>query len=278
VEQEHQLQRSPGGLVYLQFADHPRLVAAFSTRHGGVSAGPFATLNLGGATADRQEAVAENRRRFFATAAELEPDRVVGGAQIHGNGVALVEEGRRPRAGGSWASLDRADALITAVPGMGLAAFYADCTPVLLIDPRGRGIGVVHAGWRGSAAGVALRAVQAMTGALGIPAGDLRAVIGPCIGPCCYEVGPEVAREFSGHGGAGRTVVYIDRVAGGGTRHRVDLAAANRAQLIRAGVPAARIQSTGLCTACRRDLFFSHRADGGRTGRMSALVALRPAG
>jgi YfiH family protein len=229
-------------------------LAAFSSRSGGVSSGPHATLNLGG-RGDRPDNVAENRRRF-ARAARFDPALLATARQVHGDRVAEVV---------APGSAGEADALWTRVTGPVLTVFVADCVPVFLADPVGRAAALVHAGWRGSAAGVTRRALDALLRAGADPA-RIVAAIGPSAGPCCYEVDEPVMARFS------REVLRPARAG----HARLDLWQENRRQLVAAGVPPDRVHVAGICTICRPDLLFSHRgAGGGPTGHMAAVLQLR---
>lgn len=221
-------------------------VVAFSTRRGGVSGPPFDTLNLGRLTEDAADHVAENRRRLCAEVG-ADPDELNFGRQVHG---AVV---RRALGKG-----EPGDGLWTDMPREPLLVFTADCLPVALVRRNGGApaVAALHVGWRGLLAGIVGVA------AAGLTDGSLSAAIGPGIGPCCYEVGPEVAEPFRGRFGG-------DVVRGG----RLDLWTAAERALAEAGV--ADVHRTDLCTACNPGLFYSHRRDAGRTGRqgMIALVA-----
>jgi YfiH family protein len=164
------------------------------------------------------------------------------------------------------------DGLITADPAIYLVMRFGDCTPLIFFDPVRRAIGLAHAGWRGTMKNVAGAAIDALVGRLGCAVENIIAVIGPTIGPCCYEVGPDVRQAaaqaldepdslFSRPGRNGRT----------GYAH-FDLWEANRRQLAACGV--SRIIQSELCTACRTDLFYSHRAERGRTGRFGVIIGL----
>ncbi len=225
---------------------------AFSTRRGGVSPPPYETLNLGRSTGDRPEAVTENRRRMLV-ALGLSPERLATAGQVHGAAVARAD---------SPGHYEACDALVTRTPGLALAISAADCMPILLVAPGA--VAAVHAGWRGLAAGAPRAALRALCDLAAVTPERVRAHFGPCIRPCCYEVGPEVADRFD---------PTTRRSVNGGWR--LDLAAAARLELRGAGVPAAAFADTGACTACRRDLYFSHRRDAGRTGRHWGVVALR---
>jgi hypothetical protein len=153
------------------------------------------------------------------------------------------------------------DALLENTPGAVVAVKTADCIPLLLVDPVDRAVAVVHAGWRGAAAGIARRAVAAMAARFGSRAGDLHAAIGPAIGQCCYEVGADVAARFGVNG-----------------RAHVDLAGAVRSQLVTAGVGASRIYQAGICTRCRAGEFHSFRRDGAAAGRQYSYAGVLETG
>ncbi|MEW6182645.1 MAG: peptidoglycan editing factor PgeF [Bacillota bacterium] len=248
----------------------PWLEHAFTTRLGGVSDGAFASLNLSFLVGDQPQRVRENRR-LLAGALRYDPERLVCGRQAHGANVVVVT----PRIAGSGAfdaqtALGETDGLITNSAGIPLMAFFADCVPVVLADTENKAAGIVHAGWRGTVRQVPVKALGRMSGAFGTRAARCLAAIGPAIGPCCFNVSEPVAAEFSRWGDK---VVHKD--ADG---YRVDLWEANRRILIDAGVLAENISVVNICTACRPELMFSHRRDAGRTGRMSAVVSIRPEG
>jgi YfiH family protein len=226
---------------------------AFSTRLGGASEGPYASLNLGILTDDDPESVVANRRRL---AAELDVDAETATMawQVHGADVVRADGRGIARPG---TALERCDGLWTDEPGRGLMLLAADCLPVALARANGTpGLAVLHVGWRGLLAGIVAAGARALGG------GPLRAAIGPGIGPCCYEVGDDVATLFRERSGG-------DVVAG---RH-LDLAGAAERELRAAGAEA--VERVDLCTSCEEELFFSHRRDRGVTGRQGVLAALR---
>ncbi len=228
----------------------PGARVAFTTRAGGVSEGPYSSLNLGILTDDDPERVGRNRL-LVAEALGLAPQAIAMGWQVHGAELAEWEGPPAPgrdgylRPGGE---LQKVDGHATSAVGLGLLVLAADCLPVALAAP-GR-VAIVHCGWRGLAAGIVARAVDLFAEA---PA----AAVGPGIGRCCYEVGDEVRRAFGDLDGA---------TAG----RMLDLRAVAEAKLRAAGV--GRIEHVDLCTSCRADLFFSHRRDGGVTGRQAGVV------
>ncbi len=246
------------------------VVHAVSTRHGGVSHGPFESLNVGLHVGDDAEAVLENRRRL-CEAVGVPPDSLVAGAQVHGNAVAWVTPAQRGRGAREAATaLPETDALITDTRGVVLAAFSADCPLVALVDPVRRAVGLAHASRRGTLGLIAARTARAMERLLGSRPADMFAAVAPSIGPCCYEVGEEVLAEArAALAGADR---FFTRAEG---RLRLDLWAANAAQLVEAGLAPQRIEVAGICTRCRSEEFFSYRAAGGRTGRFAVLIGLR---
>ncbi len=253
--------------------DSGTIAHAFSTRLGGVSRPPFAALNLGLSVGDDPEAVRENRRRFFG-AFEIPPARVVRVRQVHGDQVLVVDAAIVRREGFPACLVDEGvgcDALITDLPGLALVVSTADCLPVLIHDPGHGAVAAVHAGWRGTAARIPAKAVEAMSRTYGTDPADCRAAIGPGIGACCYEVDARVREAALASGFA-----WERHAAPAGPDHwRLDLAGMIRTGLEEAGVRPDRIEDLSLCTACRTDLFFSHRAEKGRTGRMMNFIFIR---
>jgi polyphenol oxidase len=270
----------------------PWLVHGFSTRRGGVSSkyGGKA-LNLGFTTSDSRGNVESNRRRF-RRALGVEDQRgawpIVGLRQIHSDLIHLISEVPEPPLSG--------DGLITATPSILLTVLTADCLPIVVVDLNERAAGVFHAGWRGTLKRIVEKGVGEMRRAFGSNARNLRAAIGPGIRDCCYEVQSEVRDAFAGQFRYApqlfRESQEIDEVrrkypllfltarAPGHSRLPgkmfLDLAAANRRQLVAAGVPEENISDLALCTSCRADLFFSHRRERGVTGRMMAAVGIKP--
>jgi YfiH family protein len=254
--------------------DSGQVVHAFSTRQGGVSRAPYATLNLGQSVGDDPQAVQENRRRFFGPLG-IEPPQVVRVKQIHGGGVLTVDEALACHEGFPRLLLDERyeyDALVTNLPDLALVVSTADCLPLLIHDPIRGAVAAVHAGWRSTAKRIASRAIEAMTAAYGTDPADCRVAIGPAIRGCCYEVDAAVTDAM-----AATVPTWEDHAVQTRPGHfRLDLPGVNRAVMEQAGVRADRIADVGLCTACRGDLFFSYRAEKPHTGRMMNLIALRP--
>lgn len=261
------LRVTDNGLVYYEFESLARFGERGDLRHGvftrlgGVSAPPFATLNTGHTVGDDLPAVAENHRRICG-ALDVDVASIASGYQVHGADVALI--GPQDRGGVRPST----DVLLTNQPGIPLMQRFADCTPLVLYDPVHRVLGLAHAGWRGTVLGVALEAVRAMVQAFGSRLADIIAGVGPSIGPCCYEIGPQVATQVRDAFPEGDRWLLPQA---SGAIH-LDLWAANREQLAAAGV--GQVEVAGLCTACHTEEFFSHRAEGGRTGRFGVMAAL----
>jgi YfiH family protein len=259
--------KQQGGVFYYSFPhmeEWPELTQAVLGRFGGVSEGPFASLNLSYAVDDDPGRVRTNR----ATAARSlgwNPAQFVSARQVHGRRVGQVV---REMVGGP--DLPDTDVLVTNEPGMLLLLKFADCVPVVLWDPVRRVIGLAHAGWRGTVLGAPAAAVEAMVEQFGSSPEDILAGIGPSIGPCCYQVGPDV-EKMAAHVFAGAGVLQ----RGDDEEVRFDLWSANSETLMRAGVNEEKVVKAGICTRCRSDLFFSHRASGGTAGRFGALVGIR---
>jgi YfiH family protein len=231
------------------------LTAFVTTRRGGVSDPPFDTLNLAYLTADRRDCVRTNRERV-AGALGLDHDRLLIGRQVHGaivNPAEDIEIGTTP-----------GDGILLTRPGSAAMVVVADCVPLLLYDPAVHAGVVVHAGWRGLAAGVIGRAVGVML-EQGVKAPDIVAGIGPAIGRCCYEVGPEVVAALRPED---------DEFAEGeGDRSMLDLKAVTRRQLGELGVKGQQIEDLEICTRCQNERYFSARA-GEPTGRFAAGLKL----
>ena len=257
-------------LVYLasDVLENSAVVHGFSTRKGGVSPTPWDSLNLDDRRGDDLANVQENFRRL-CTALDTDVQRAVLSRQVHRSDVrrvTAVDCGK-----GLWQpqDYDSADALVTDVPGIPLIVFSADCNVLLLHDPVRRVIGAAHAGWRGTAAGIAAETVRVMAEDYGCDPADLRAAIGPAIGPCCFETDGDVPEALR----AALGVAVEPFMAWNGSKWHIDLKAVNALWLRREGVT--RIDICDHCTACRPDLYWSHRKMGLRRGEQAALIALR---
>ncbi|GAB4476429.1 MAG: peptidoglycan editing factor PgeF [Anaerolineae bacterium] len=243
------------------------LIHGVFTRRGGVSEAPYASLNVGATVGDRLEHVQINRERMAAALDVREAD-IRTAWQVHSADVLVVRRGDVQ----DWPP-PPADALITADAGVPLAMRFADCVPLLLYDPVRRVLGLAHAGWRGTIAGVGPATVETMAAAFGSQPADIIAGIGPSIGPQHYEVGPEVAARIRE---AFDDTAGLLRPSGRDGHAYLDLWEANRRMLAAAGVQ--QIEVAGICTYEHVDEFYSHRAEHGRTGRFGMLAVLGDGG
>jgi hypothetical protein len=299
--------RPARGLQILEapvFARLDWLVHGFSTRPGGASKlNAFgdgrekseSVLNLGFTEWDQRERVVENRAKFFSAVGAAKM-RVAALRQIHSDIVHRVDAAEASASGNPSWDASQGDALFTREPGVLLVVQTADCIPILLVDPKGHAVAAIHAGWRGTLRRIAAKTIGRMQMEFGTRPKDVMAALGPRIGPCCYEVGPEVAKEFqaqfpnarewfdgpfdaiASHENDPNWLPWLTMRPPG---HRVspprvwlDLIAANRAILADAGIAPANISSSGLCTGCRSDLLFSYRRER-TTGRMMAAIGIR---
>lgn len=238
------------------------VVAAFSTRLGGVSDGAYRAMNPSLSSGDDPLKVAENRRRLLAAVGASDwPVAAI--HQVHGARVAVVS--KPPAPGWAVQGLVQADAQVTRQPGVLLTVVVADCVPILLKAKQRQGIGVIHAGWRGTAAGVTEATVRELCRLCACRPDEIEAAIGPAIGPECYPVGGEVRQEIlRNHAWA------LAETADG----RADLASLQAKILLREGLKPAAILASGLCSKCHDRLLFSYRRDGQASGRMAALIGL----
>ena len=257
-----------GSIEYLEAEElsAPGFVThAFCTRRGGVSTGPYSSLNLGFLAGDRLEDVRRNQA-LVEEAFGISDGRLILMRQVHGDRIRVLDgDGPLPE------GLPECDGLITGRSGVALGIRTADCVPLFFVDRVRRVIGAAHAGWRGTALGIAAAMVETLAGRFSSRREDLLAVIGPAIGPCCYQVDAPVFAAFSTMPGAG----LFFRPCREKERWMLNLALANRLQIREAGVPSENIFSAGLCTACRQEIFFSHRASRGCTGRQINFLMLR---
>jgi YfiH family protein len=254
-----------------RFTSLSALSHCVTTRTGGVSCGPYASLNLGYSTDDDEDVVAANRDIVSAEMG-IDPGNLAVAFLRHGTDVAVFKQGQ-PR---KWPGQDlpvrpgstrtqrafTADAVISDVPRLHFLFTFADCVPLLFLDSVLGAMGAAHAGWRGTAAGMARTVVGAMAQEFGSRPENIRVGIGPSIGPCCYRVGPDVPAAF--HASGNRPVM---------DGNRLDLWTSTVAQLEDAGVHAMEVSR--LCTSCNTDRFFSHRRENGITGRFALVAGLR---
>lgn len=268
------IQRERDGVPYLVFRslEDTKLVRhGFSTRSGGVSKGCLAEMNLSFTRGDDPENVRENFRRIGA-AIGFEPESMVMSKQTHTTNVRLVTEEDRGRGYTKPLEYTDVDGMITNVPGLMLATFYADCVPLYFVDPVHHAIGLSHSGWKGTAGRMGAVTIERMKEAFGTEAEHLRVAVGPSICQDCYEVSEDVAvifkKEFRAH--ADERLIYRKP----NNRYQLDLWRANEIVLLEAGIRPEHLVMPGICTCCNPELLFSHRASKGRRGNMGAFLGL----
>lgn len=249
--------------IPLLVADSISVPHGFTSRVGGVSPAPYDSLNLGMNRGDAPENVAENRR-LLAQALGYDENKLVMTRQTHSDIVRTVTA--RDARGIDHRVYPEADGLITNEPGVALWIFTADCTPILLFDPVTGAVGAVHAGWRGTAARIAAKAVEKMVCAFGCRPEDIRAAIGPAIGQCCFQTDGDVPAAMTAAfpGDAHRYILPKNE------KYYVNLKALNALALRQAGVT--RIDIAPECTMCQSDRFWSHRATAGIRGSQGGII------
>ncbi len=250
-------------LVYYQFKSllQQDVIHGVFTRHGGVSPDPWHSLNLGSTVGDAPDKVAENHQRLFS-ALDRPASSVFDAWQVHSADVVVADGPRNDR------PHTKGDIILTDDPGVTLLMRFADCVPILLYDPHRRAIGIAHAGWLGTVRRAAGIAVQAMVQTFQSDPADILAGLGPSIGPDHYMVGEEVVEQIEASFGRDASR-HLDRRNG---KTYLDLWSANRALLQEQGV--VQIEVAQICTACHTNDWYSHRSEGGKTGRFGAAIAL----
>lgn len=256
----------------------PEITAGFSTRIGGVSQAPYSTLNLGLHVNDNHGDVVRNRERL-AEAIGQSFTSFTYAEQVHGKDIAIVSLDEQGRGRDSREeALQAKDGFITKEKDIVLCAQFADCVPLFFYDPIQRVVALAHAGWKGTVLNISMATISLMTHTFGSRPSDIRAVIGPSIGVCCYEVDQTVASRV-------RLVFEETQLSTedqeaiikgkGNEKYMLNLQLLNQKLIEQAGILSSHIEVTQLCTSCRTDLFFSHRKEGGSTGRMIAWIGLR---
>ncbi len=227
------------------------IIARVSTRQGGISPGPFTSLNMGRTVGDEPEFVEWNRAKFCEKSG-ADPERLARLRQVHGTGIHYAD------APGFYGE---GDGFITDKRGVFLSVHVADCIPLFIYEPRVRVLALLHAGWRGLESGIISIALGRMIQEFSCESGEMVAALGPHIRDCCYSVGEEVAKKFPEES--------FHRHDNG--VYMLSLSRAAVKQLTSGGIPISKIGHDGFCTSCDKNMFFSHRRDKGRTGRMMAL-------
>lgn len=257
-------------IAYLQapmFSGCDFLVHAFCTRVGGASQDEYKSLNLSFREGDEEFRVLANWDKL-STAFEIPMENFLVLNQVHGDGIFVIKphgeyfNSREPL---------NYDAIVTNRSNIAIGIKTADCVPILMVDPVKKVVAAVHAGWKGSALTITAKVAKLMKSQYGSDARDLLAAIGPSIGSCCYEVDAVAANAFRGH----RCSEAFLRPGERKNRWMLDLVEANRVQLLNEGLCAEHIDTSGLCTKCRPDVFFSHRGSGGITGRQISFLMIK---
>lgn len=256
---------------------YSELTVGFTSRHGGVSQAPYSTLNCGLHVNDVVDHVVRNRE-LLAEAVGQPFEAFTYAEQVHGNEVTVVSlEERGMGRTSRETAIQAKDGFITNNKGVVLCAQFADCVPLFFYDPVKRVAGLAHAGWKGTVLNISMATISLMTHTFGSQTTDIRAAIGPSIGACCYEVDETVASRVK-HvltdikaSSEERQAVMVDK---GNGKYMLNLQELNRKLLRQAGILSSHIEVSQLCTSCSRDHFFSHRKEGGSTGRMIAWIGL----
>ncbi len=238
------------------FQAFPTVIAAQSTRLGGVSAAPYTSLNLGLHTNDQLQSVQQNRALFFSDLGFTEA-ATAGGFQVHQDQIKIVDKPGQ---------VTGYDAFITQQKGILLSVTIADCTPILLYDPTQKVIAAIHAGWKGTRDHIVDKTLQKMIHTFGTMASDCYAYIGACIDECTFEVDADVADHFA---------TDYKRWDAKLNKYFVDLKQANKDQLLLHGIPAGQIEISPYSTVSHNQYFFSHRKEQGQTGRMLAVIGIK---
>ena len=265
------------GVPYLTFpslSETGVVTHGFSTRLGGVSEGMFATMNLSFSRGDKEEAVRENYRRL-GKAMGFSCENLIFSDQTHTTNVRVVTEADRGKGFTRPRDYTDVDGLITNVPGLVLATFYADCVPLFLVDPVHRAIGLSHSGWKGTVGKIGKHTVELMGETYGTRPEDLVVAIGPSICQACYEVSVDVIEQFQAAFVKGDWPELFYQKENG--KYQLNLWRANELIFREAGLKPEQITTTDVCTCCNPQLLFSHRASKGKRGNLGAFLMLHEA-
>ena len=247
----------------------------FSTRIGGVSEGVCSSMNLSFARGDKEEAVRENFRRI-AAALDVKVENMVFSKQTHTTNVRVVTEEDRGKGTVKSLDYDQVDGLVTNIPGLCLATFYADCVPLFFVDPVQKAIGLSHSGWRGTVGKIGKITVETMRKEYGTDPADVLAAVGPSICQECYEVSEDVIEQFRINYEQKYWEELFYKKENG--KFHLNLWKANEIVFGEAGIKAEHIAVTNVCTCCNPDVLFSHRASHGKRGNLGAFMAIREGG
>ncbi|HEX9059213.1 MAG TPA: peptidoglycan editing factor PgeF [Clostridia bacterium] len=262
-----------GGLSYIQFEPLVRfgdmIKHCFTTRLGGVSQGEYDSLNLAFNKKDLRENVLKNYS-LLSNAVGIDTDNMVFSNQVHENKVKKVGTSDQGKGIKIESDIKGYDGLVTNESKVALVTFYADCVPVLMLDPEKRVVAACHSGWRGTVKGISIVTAQKMQDEYGSSLEDIVAVIGPSIKSCCFEVGSEVYDEFK------KAYPWCDSMCtkGDDGKWHIDLQSIIARYLVDSGLKSDNVHDLSVCTRCNKDVFFSHRGDNGKTGTMAGIIQL----
>lgn len=259
-------------LTYPAFEEMPEIVHGFSTRLGGVSEGIYSSMNLSFTRGDKEEAVKENYRRI-SSAMGFAMENIVTSDQTHTANVRRVTEEDRGNGITKPRPYKDVDGMITNVPGIVLATFYADCVPLYFVDPVQKAIGLSHSGWRGTVSKIGKITVEKMSEEYGTRPEELYAAVGPSICQKCYEVSEDVAEEFRRAFDPKYWNTLFYKKENG--KYQLNLWEANHIVLLESGIPEDHISMPNLCTCCNPEFLFSHRASKGKRGNLGAFLGIR---
>jgi YfiH family protein len=263
------------GLRYVVFENleqSQKVNHCFTSRLGGVSQGVYSGLNLS-FTRGEDRALVEKNYHILCDALGFQYDSFVLSHQTHTTNIRVVTEKDRGMGLSKASEIKDTDALITNVKGIQLTVFGADCVPVFLLDTQKDAIGMVHAGWRGTANGIVKKTVEKMQEVYGTEPKDILAGIGPSIGQCCFQVDDPVVSLFQENLDFAHEVIQNDPAEAG--KYKIDLWKTNQKLLMQAGVPYENIEISKICTMCHTDLFYSHRVMGDARGNMAGIMVLK---
>lgn len=275
-EQEGKMEvREKNGVTYLSYPSFekiPQVVHGFSTRLGGVSEGIYSSMNLSFTRGDSEEAVRENYRRM-ADALGFSCEDIVTSDQTHTTNVRVITEEDRGNGITRPRPYTDVDGMVTNVPGLVLATFYADCVPLFFVDPIHGAVGLSHSGWRGTAGKIGAVTVEKMRETYGTRPEDIYSAIGPSICQECYEVSEDVIEEFKKSFQKKDWESLFYKKDNG--KYQLDLWEANRIIMIEAGIQESHISMPGICTCHNPEFLFCHRASKGKRGNLAAFLGIR---
>lgn len=258
-------------LTFEKLLQIPCIKHGFSTRMGGVSEGIYTSMNLSYTRGDEENAVTKNFRRMMA-ALEMDSSNLVFSDQTHTTNIRVVTARDRGKGFTKKRDYSDIDGLVTNVPGLVLATFYADCVPLYFVDPVKKAIGLSHSGWRGTVGKIGLKTVELMQAEYGCNPADMIGCIAPSICQDCYEVSEDVIVEFEKAFGEDAALLYYKKENG---KYQLNLWKANELVMKEAGLTQEHIVVTDICTCCNADKLFSHRASHGQRGNLGAFLMLK---